>query len=167
GPWRRLVTWARRQPVTTWLAAAAIAIAAGVPSGALIFWQAQPELQWVAAFDWWSPVDAAHAVETQAAGASQDTVPLRPGKIQGFAILVYTPSALGQVPTGSAASLSPGAPVAPQTGVSTPGPARSGYPRALRSRTGGPIPPHSYRWVRMLWRSDRCYLEGAGSSQGT
>jgi hypothetical protein len=36
-----VVTWARRQPVTTWRAVAAIAIAVGVPSGALIFWQAQ------------------------------------------------------------------------------------------------------------------------------
>jgi hypothetical protein len=33
-------------------------------------------------------------------------------------------------------------------------------------RLGGAIPSHSYRWIRVLWRSDHCYLEAAGGSQG-
>jgi hypothetical protein len=52
--------------------------------------------------------------------------------------------------------------------VSTTGNIRQyGDPRAVSYRTGGPIPPHSYRWVRVLWRSAHCYLNAAGGSQGT
>ena len=107
-------------------------------------------------------------VETEAAGATQYTAQLRPGKIQGFAILVYNPSDTTQVITGSADSVSPGAPVSPQIGVSTTFTMRQlGAPHWVRYRIGGPIPPHSYRWVRVLWRSAHCYLNAAGGSQGT
>jgi hypothetical protein len=95
-------------------------------------------------------------------------VPLRPGKIQGFAVFVYNPSDLTQFITGSAYGISPGAPVPAQIGVSTAGTVRQmGEPHAVSYRTGGPIPPHSYRWIRVLWRSAHCYLEAAGGSQGT
>ena len=88
---RRMAAWARRQPARTWLVVAAVTVAIALPAGTLVFWQAQPELQWVGSFSWWSPADGARAVTTRAAGATQYTVPLRPGKIQGFAIFVYNP----------------------------------------------------------------------------
>ena len=167
-PLRRMVTWARGLPLTVRLAAVATIIVIGLPSGALILWQAQPSLEFLTTSAWWSPVDGAREVHTQAAGASQYTVPIRPGEIQGFVITVYNPSDMSQVIIGSAGSISPGAPVAPQIAVSTTGTiSQSGEPHVVSYRTGGPIPPHSYRWVRVLWRSDRCYLEGAGAGQGT
>jgi hypothetical protein len=165
---RRMAAWARRQPARTWLAVAAVTIAVGLPSGALILWQAQADLEFWTTSAWWSRVDGAHEVQTEAAGATQYTVPIRPGKIQGFVITVYNPSDMTQVITGSADPISPGAPVPPQIGVSTTGTMHQvGEPHWVSYRIGGPIPPHSYRWVRVLWRSAHCYLEAAGGSQGT
>lgn len=162
-----MAAWARRQPARTWLGLAAVTIAVGLPAGTLIFWQAQPSLQFRYSSAWWN-LDSAPVVQTEAAGATQYTVPLRPGKIQGFAILVYNPSDVTQVITGSADHVSPGAPVSPQIGVSTTFTMRQlGEPHAVSYREGGPIPPHSYRWVRVLWRSAHCYLNAAGGSQGT
>jgi hypothetical protein len=167
-PRRRMAAWAKRQTARTWLAIAAVTITVGLPAGTLIFWRAQPELQWVGSFSWWSRADGTRAVTTEAAGATQYTVPLRPGKIQGFAISVYNPSDLTEFITGSADPISPGAPVAATIGVSTTGTIQQmGEPHAVSYRTGGPIPPHSYRWVSVLWRSAHCYLEAAGGSQGT
>jgi hypothetical protein len=167
-PVRRMAAWARRQPARIWLAVAAVMIAVGLPAGTLIFWQAQPSLQWVGSFSWWSRADASREVMTEAAGATQFTVPLRPGKIQGFAIFVYNPSDLTEFITASADHISPGAPVPAEIGVSTTGTVRQmGEPHAVSYRTGGPIPPHSYRWIRVQWRSAHCYLEAAGGWQGT
>jgi hypothetical protein len=163
---RRMAAWARRQRARTWLAVAAVTIAAGLPVGTLIFWHAQPSLQFRYSSAWWNP--DARVVETQADGATQYTAPIRPGKVQGFAILVYNPSDMTQVITGSADPVSPGAPVSPQIGVSTTFTIRQlGEPHAVSYRAGGPIPPHSYRWVRVLWRSAHCYLNAAGGWQGT
>jgi hypothetical protein len=165
-PLRRMATWARRQPARTWLALAAVTIAVGLPIGTLRFWQTEPSLQFRYSAAWWN-LDA-RVVETQADGATQYTAPIRPGKIQGFAIFVYNPSDIIQVITGSADPVSPGAPVPPQIGVSTTGTwHQMGEPHWVRYRIGGPIPPHSYRWVRVLWRSAHCYLNAAGGSQGT
>jgi hypothetical protein len=167
-PVRRMAAWARRQPARTWLAAAAITIALALPSGTALFWQAQPSLQFGGSFAWWNPIDGARAVTTEAAGATQDTVPIRPGKIQGFAIFVYNPSDLTQFIRGGAEPVSPGAGVPPQIAVSTTATVRQmGEPHAVSYRASGPIPPHSYRWVRVLWRSAHCYLNAAGGSQGT
>ncbi len=138
-PLRRMAAWARRQPARTWLAVAAVTIAIGLPAGTLIFWQAQPSLQWVGSFSWWSQADGARAVTTEAAGATQYTVPLRPGKIQGFAIFVYNPSDLTEFITGSADHISPGAPVPAEIGVSTTGTVRQSGNRT-RSATGPAAP---------------------------
>lgn len=152
-------------PARTWLAVAAVTIGVGFPAGTLTLWQVQPSVQFRGGSAWWNPVDGARVVQTEADGATQYTVPLRPGKIQGFAIFVYNPSPITQVITGSADIISPGAPVPPQIGVATTGTVRTGDPHAVSYRAGGPIPPHSYRWVRVLWRSALCYLEAAGGSE--
>jgi len=163
-PLRRLVARARRVPAFVWLVVAAIVVAVAVPSGALIFWHAQPGLRMEYSFSWWN---GPRVVTTYAAGATQETQRILPGKVQGFAVWVYNPSDMTQVITGSADHVSPGAPVTPRIAVSTTGPWRKmGEPHAVRYRMGGPIPPHSFRWVRVLWRSAHCYL-AAGGSQGT
>jgi hypothetical protein len=165
-PLRRMAAWAMRQPARTWLAVAAVTIAVALPAGTLIFWQAQPSLQFRYSSAWWN-LDA-RVVQTEADGATQYTAPIRPGKIQGFAILVYNPADVTQVITGSADPVSPGAPVSPHIGVSTTFTIRQlGEPHVMSYREGGPIPPHSYRWIRVLWRSAHCYLNAAGGSQGT
>jgi hypothetical protein len=166
-PPRGMAAWARRQPARTWLVVVAVAIATGLPAGTLIFWHAQADLQMWTTSAWWSRADGSHVVETEAAGATQYTVPIRPGKIQGFVITVYNPSDMTQVITGAADHVSPGAGVTPQIAVSTTATERQiGEPHWVRYRIGGPIPPHSYRWVRVLWRSAHCYLNAAGGSQG-
>jgi hypothetical protein len=166
---RRLAAWARRLTTASRLTIAGIAVAIGLPAGALIYWQAQSGLQFMTTYAWWSPVDSAHDVVTNAAGVSQDTVPIRPGKMQGFVLTIYNPSDMTQVILSSADQVSPGAPGAPQIAVSTTGTIhQSGEPHWVSYRLdGGPIPPHSYRWVRVLWRSYHCYLNAVGGGQGT
>jgi hypothetical protein len=164
---RRIARSARKVPILGWILIAALLLVIGLPSGAVIYWRTQSSLQFLTTYAWWSAVDSAHAVDTQAAAATQETVPIRPGQIQGFALTIYNPSDMTQVIIGSADHLSPGAPVPPQIAVSTTGTLRqSGEPHWVRYRIGGPIPPHSYRWVRVLWRSYYCFQEGAGSSFG-
>ncbi len=164
---RRAVAWFRRLPVIGQLAAAALVAAIALLAGLLIYWPAQPGLQYDDLVIWWSRVDLARQVQTQAAGATQNTVPIRPGHIQGFAIFVYNPSGMTQFITGSA-GISPGAGASPRIDVSTTGSLYlSGEPHAVSYRHGGPIPPHSYRWIRVMWRSAHCYLNDAGSSQGS
>jgi hypothetical protein len=91
------------------------------------------------------------------------------GQIQGFEIFVYNPSDTSLRILGApAGSISPGAPVPPQIDVSTTGSWQLvGEPDSVAYQAGGTIPPHSYRWLRVLWRSYQCYLEGPGGSQGT
>lgn len=88
---RRAVARARRVPGKIWISLAVLAIAVGVPAGALIYWNTQPEITVDGSYSWWSAEDAAHSVQTSAGDETQDTVPLRPGHIQGFAIFVYNP----------------------------------------------------------------------------
>src|SRR5258708_4334641 len=112
-PLSRMVTWARRLPVKVRLAVAAIAIAIGLPSGALILWQAQTDLEFWTTSAWWSRVDGAHEVQTEAAGASQYTVPIRPGQVPGFVINGYHPSDMTQGIVGGRHPLPPRASLSP------------------------------------------------------
>jgi hypothetical protein len=166
---RRAVAGARRVPMRILISLAALAIAVGGPAGTLIYWQTQPEVTWTGSFAWWSPEDAAHSIQTAADGGTQDTIPLRPGQLQGFAVFFYNPSDVSQRILGApAGSISPGAPVPLQVAVSNTGSVRlGGEPHWVAYRADGTIPPHSYRWLRVLWRSYQCYLEGPGGSQGT
>jgi hypothetical protein len=163
---RRVANRARRLPLPAWLIILPLALAAGT----LIFWEVQPSLGFNSgSYGWWYSVDSARDITTQAAGATQDTVPLRPGQLQGFAILIYNPSDVTQRILGAPEhAISIGAPVPPQIAVATTTPPNLvGEPHAVRYEIGGSIPPHSYRWVRVLWRSYRCYLNGVGDSQGS
>lgn len=168
--WRQLAMRAKRMPLRAWLMIVPLALAACLAAVTLIFWEVQPSLGFYSgSFAWWYSVDSARNVTTQAAGATQDTVPLRPGQLQGFAVLIYNPSDVTQRILGAPESaISIGAPVPPQVAVAATTPWNLvGEPHAVRYEIGGVIPPHSYRWVRVLWRSYRCYLNGVGSSQGS
>jgi HAAS domain-containing protein len=165
---RRTVALARRVPMRIWISAAVLAVAVGAPAGTLIYWQTQPEVTFDGGSSWWSPQHAERPIQTEADGATQSTIPLRPGQIQGFEIFVYNPSDTSQRILGApAGSISPGAPVPPQIDVSTTGSWQlGGEPDSVAYEAGGTIPPHSYRWLRVQWRSYQCYLEGPGGSQG-
>ena len=86
---RRAVAAVRRRRWRAWLTLAVLIAVIGVPAGSLIYWQAQDEVSWDGSFLWWNPQDAAQSVQTEADGASQDIIPLRPGQIQGLVIQVY------------------------------------------------------------------------------
>ena len=164
---RRTIALARRVPMRIWIPAAVLAIAVGAPAGTLIYWQTQPGISFDDGSSWWGPQDA-HSIQTEADGAMRSTVPLRPGQMQGFEIFVYNPSDTSQRILGAQAGyVSPGAPVPPQIDVSTTGSWQLvGEPHSVKYQVGGTIPPHSYRWLRVQWRSYQCYLQGPGGSQG-
>lgn len=166
--WRRAALRARRIPLWAWLIIVPLALAVCLAAGTFIFWQTQPSLGFYGSYAWWYPADGTRAVTTQAAGATQETVPLRPGQLQGFAVMIDNPSGVTQRILGAPASaISLGAPVPPQITVATTTPLDLiGEPHAVRYQTGGAIPPHSYRWVRVLWRSYHCLLNAVGSSTG-
>lgn len=167
--WRRVALRARRMPLRAWLSIVPLALAVCLAAGAVLFWENQPSLGFHGSYAWWYAADSARDVTTRAAGAIQDTVPLRPGQLQGFAVLIYNPSGVTQRILGAPESaISIGAPTPPQIAVATTTPWNLvGQPHAVRYEIGGAIPPHSYRWVRVLWRSYRCYLNAVGSSQGS
>ena len=168
--WRRVAIRARRMPLRAWLIIVPLVIAVCLAAWALVFWEVQPSLGFYSgSYAWWYSVDSARDVTAQAADATQDTVPLRPGQLQGFAILIYNPSDVTQRISGAPEwEVSIGAPVPPQIAVATTTPWNLvGEPHAVRYQIGGAIPPHSYRWVRVLWRSYRCFLNAVGSGEGT
>ena len=168
--WHRVANRTRRLPLRAWLIIVPLALSVCLAAGTLIFWEVQPSLGFYGgSYAWWYSVDSARDVTTQAADATQDTVPLRPGQLQGFAVLIYNPSDVTQRILGAPGSaISIGAPVPPQIAAATTTPPNLvGEPHAVRYEIGGAIPPHSYRWVRVLWRSYRCYLNAVGGSQGS
>ena len=145
-----------------------LALAVCLAAGTLVYWEVQPSLGFYSgSYAWWYSVDSARDVMTQAAGVTQDTVPLRPGQLQGYAILIYNPSDMTQRILGAPASaISIGAPVPSQIAVAATPPNLVGELHEVRYEIGGAIPPHSYGWVRVIWRSYRCYLNAVGGGQG-
>jgi hypothetical protein len=173
---RRIATRARRTSLRAWLVIVSIAAAVCVAAGTFIFWAVQPSLSsYGNPYAWWYSIDASRNVTTRAAGATQDTIPLRPGQLQGIAILIYNPSDVTQRILGTPGiSGTPyfmgflATPVPPQIAVAITMPANFfSEPQEVRYRVGGAIPPHSYRWVRVLWRSWHCLSNEAGASFGT
>jgi len=167
-PWRRATVRVRRMPWWSWPVIVTLVLGVFLAAGTLIFWSVQPNLLFSGSYGWWYGIDSAHDVTTQAAGVTQDTVPLRPGQLQGFFVLIYNTSDVTQRILGSPAdAISDGAPVPPQVAVATTTPeSRIGEPHMLRYTVGGVIPPHSFRMVRVLWRSYHCYLNIVGGTQG-
>jgi hypothetical protein len=167
--WRRIAVGVRRTPVRAWLIIGPVVGAMCLAAGTLTFWVVQPGLGSNGGTTWWYPADVARNVITEAGDATQNTVPLRPGQLQGFAVLLYNPSGVSERILGPALhEISPGSGEPPQIAVATTTPIRlEGEPHMVRYEAGGAIPPHSYRWVRVLWRSEHCYLEAVGGTQGT
>jgi hypothetical protein len=145
-----------------WALATAVVILAAGGTGYIASVEAASPLQIDGTEGWWYPQDAAHQVETEADGASQDTVPIRTGQRQGLFFQVNNQSAWTQtiIGFGGNAWPSPGAPYA-QLSVSTRGYAHGwpGLPRSDHYSMRGVIPPDSSRILRIMWTSG-CALAG-------
>ncbi len=170
---RRVAIRIRRIQPRTWLILVPFVLAVCLAAGTLIFWEDQPSFYSGEAM-WWYSIDRAHDVNTEAAFATQDTAPLRPGQLQGIAVQLENPSDVTQRILGTpqisgtpyfqgylASGTTP-----PQIAVATTsGPDDNPYKDHYA--IGGSIPPHSYRWVRVIWRSWHCLFNVPGGWIGT
>jgi hypothetical protein len=172
---RRIAIRAKRTPLRTWLVVVPALLALCLAAGTLIFWQVQPGLAFNGgSYTWWYSIDRSRNVTTQAANATQETVPLRPGQLQGIAILINNPSDMTQrilgTPRISGTPYFEGflsTPVPPQIAVATTPPMLYGEPYEVRYEIAGAIPPHSFSWVRVIWRSYHCLSNYPGGGTGT
>jgi hypothetical protein len=172
GPARALVTeavavtgkrhWAARFGWKRWTLAGVVLLVAAAVSGyyikldsmkrvAPLFVQGQSS--------WWYPQDNKREVTTEADGATQTTVPIRPGHRQGFFIQVFNYTRMTQTVLGS--TLGGGGPEGgtnSQVTLSTSDPLRSGSePRAVRYAPPPiSIPPGQSRYLRITWISRGC-----------
>lgn len=159
---RRALSWVGRLTWGARTSLAAFVLAVVVPASAVVYWQAQASLTDFVSFSLWYKADSAHAVQTQAGGVTQLTFPFRPGQLQGYALTVFNPSDVTQRILGSPDGSIGGGLGLAQVYVSTTGTEKQVGDPLLNYRHDWFIPPHSYRWVRVLWRSYGC-----NSSPGT
>jgi len=155
--WPRLGWW-------RWMLIAAALLIVGAAAGYRVAVAVAPPLQSAGASSWWYPQDSARAVDTEADGARQTTVPIRSGRQQGYVFTVDNPSDWTQIVLGALPGPSPGAEYA-QVSVATADPYHGGGV-FLPLHYGLPesIPPHQTRAVRIMWISTMCLP--AESSRG-
>lgn len=119
-------------------------------------------------FIWWYDKDGNHQRETQADGATQITVPVRPGQRQGIMINIYNPADVTQTVLGPGTGpnefhdtmgTQPG-----QVRVSVPNASveGGGETRNVRFIIPAAIRPHQYRELRVIWISNSCSEAGGG-----
>jgi len=158
-PWPARLGWR----VWALIAAAVILIAAVISYVVVIQSTAPLVAQGTSA--WWYPQDYTRAVITSADGATQTTVPIRPGQRQGFVIELFNYTGLTQTVLGTTADYT-----APDNGSNT----RIGVStvdsyhgntevRTLRYTLPVSIPPNQSRAVRVLWTSNGCLPKEAES----
>jgi len=167
--WYRLAHVRRR----TWGVAGVILVVVGVVAGYLNYYLTPGSLEFGGASGWWFPQDYNREVFTTTDGATQSTVPFRPGRRQGFFVSIDNPTGVTQTILGPAYGPgvpgdSPGSAVV-QIGVSVPNlnVDRGGTSRSVRFTLPGVIPPGQIRLVRVLWTSNICLMDGASSSIDT
>jgi hypothetical protein len=146
----------------TFIGTAALALAVGVY---LIVVLSTPAIEPAGGSAWWYQQDGNRQVETQADGARQTAVPVRSLQEQGIAFTIVNPSDRTQTVLGPGPGEgAPGNAVQYQIGVSTTDPWGSGgFWQRLRYARQVSIPPHQFRWVRLMWISRVCLLRGGSS----
>jgi hypothetical protein len=164
---RRIRAALTRRTWRFWSIAAAAVLVAGSVASYVTAVQTAGVLQAGAGGGWWYRQDSTRQVMTSAAGAQQDTVPVRPGQRQGLFFIIYNPSDWTQTVLGPAGRSwqSPGSLFA-QFGVSAPGAGHGGYPgdpHSVRYGLPGDIPPHQWRALRVTWTSSSCLENGTTS----
>ena len=107
---------------------------------------------------WWYPPDYNRQVTTEADGATQTTVPIRPGHRQGFFIQVFNFTRMTQTVLGSnLGGFGPNGGTGARVRLSTSDPPRSGSePHAVSYALPVSIPPGQSRYLRITWISRGC-----------
>jgi len=170
-------SWLRRRLAHVsprgWIAFAVTAVLVGTATFYLIPGEppAYRPLQFGGGAAWWYPQDYTHEHDSEADGATQSTVPVRPGQRQGIVITIYNPTDVTQTVLGpgdnadngfwDSLGFQPG-----QVRVSVPNlnVDGGGMTRNIRFIIPGVIPPHQYRELRVIWVSNACSSHGGGAS---
>jgi len=154
----------------TWAVLGVIVVLAGIGTGYLVYYLTLGSLEVADVSGWWYPQDYNHEVFTTANGASQTTVPLRPGQRQGYFVSIDNPTGMTQTILGPA--------YGPDVPFDSPGSAdgvvqiavsvfnrdiNDGGAVPVRFTLPGVIPPGQTRLVRVLWTSNVCLAGGTAS----
>jgi hypothetical protein len=167
--------WLRRRLAQVsprgWIHLALTLVLAGITAFYVLTYVTPDSLQLGGDAGWWYPQDNNHAHDSEADGATQSTVPVRPGQRQGILIAIYNPADVTQTVLGPPAfgsnafwdslGLQPG-----QVRVSVPNSNvdAGGMTRNIRFVIPGAIPPHQYRELRVTWISNACIEPTGGEA---
>ena len=111
---------------------------------------------------WYYPQDQARSRPNQGGITTQLTVPERPGQQQGIEISVFNNSDWTQTVVGVDPDMPPFGDSSAQVAVGSGKEADAGdsLEGPVSWSSSGSIPPHSYRLLRVLWRTDFCIPAG-------
>ena len=154
----------------TWIVLGVTAVLAGTTTDYLLTYAAPSPLQFDGEYRWWYLQDWTHARDTFADNSTESTVPARPGQRQGLYFGIYNPSGVTQTVLGpgngidgfwDSLGMQPG-----QIRVSAPKHSvfTIGGEEGVKFVLPGAIPPHQYRFVRVIWVSNSCLGTGGGAS---
>jgi hypothetical protein len=164
---RRLRNRVARVRWWAWVAAAVVIALAGAALTAVLLPLRAPPLAEASVSGWYFTQDQKSAVQTQAGGVTQFTVPLRFGQEQGLLIGLVNNSDWTQTVVGVGPDWHPFTARTIGTAVASGKWADMGSAAGpLSWSSPGSIPPHSFRLLRVLWKSDICLESGfTGSIQ--
>jgi hypothetical protein len=157
---RRFGARARYAGWQSWLLTCIFVVLVGTIGAFLAAFLNPPLLQPGGSFAWYGK-ESGPAVDTQAGGAEQTTVPIRSGKRQGFLLNVYNPSDVTETVLGLASTNDPfGTPL--QILVSEPNPQvdLGGIVNDVFYTLPEAIPPHQARLIVVKWTSTVCLAKG-------
>jgi hypothetical protein len=152
-PWVFRVGW------KGWALTGALVLAVAAVSGYYIRISSVGPLTVEGSSGWWYPQDYTRQVTTEADLATQTTVPIRPGRRQGFFIQLFNFTAMTQTVTGSGLDgFGPNGGTSVQVTMSTSDPYRTGNDPHAVSYASLPvsIPPGQSRNLRITWISHGC-----------
>ena len=144
----------------TWASIAVVVAVIAVAVGYVIAVQTVVPLSHDGLSGWWSPQDVHAATLTSTFNDTEISVPERFHQQQGFVVGVYNDSNWTQTIEGvDANSENPSLPMTVAVGVG-PEDGVGGYTDQTRWVLPAPIPPHSYRVIRLMVTSDVCQDPG-------
>jgi hypothetical protein len=151
-PWAARAGWKVRALI------GALVLAAAAVSGYYIRIHSIDPLFVEGSSAWWYPQDYTRQVTTYADGATQATVPIRPGQRQGFIIEVFNLTGMTQTVLGSnLRGFGPNGGTSVRVTLSTSDPDHAGNdPHALSYALPVSIPPGQSRYLRITWISHGC-----------
>ena len=119
--------------------------------------------------NWYYPQDQARSEMTQSGPAIQFTAPERLGQQQGIKISVFNNSDWTQIVVGPDPNWQPFGASSVQVAVGSGESADRGdsIDGPIRWSSSGSIPPHSFRLLRVLWKTDLCLDAGTRTSMSS